>query len=155
MVAADKDVVILRTFSKVYGMAGLRAGAASARPDLQKQISKFSATMMPITGMAAASASLEVKTWFRSAAKIVADIRKDMFRWLGKHNFILHTVGFELLHDRCEASGPRGIPGHDEGESLHRPHLAGLAELGSRHGWNARRNGQVQDGLPEGDGVKF
>ena len=33
-VAADKDVVILRTFSKIYGMAGLRAGAAFARPDL-------------------------------------------------------------------------------------------------------------------------
>ncbi len=33
MVAADKDVIILRTFSKVYGMAGLRAGAAFARPD--------------------------------------------------------------------------------------------------------------------------
>src|SRR5262249_16127017 len=32
-VAADKDVVILRTFSKIYGMAGLRAGAAFGRPD--------------------------------------------------------------------------------------------------------------------------
>ena len=27
MVAADKDVIILRTFSKIYGMAGIRAGA--------------------------------------------------------------------------------------------------------------------------------
>ena len=34
LVAADKDVIILRTFSKLYGMAGLRAGAAlgPARP---------------------------------------------------------------------------------------------------------------------------
>ena len=31
MVAARKDVVILRTFSKIYGMAGLRAGAAIGR----------------------------------------------------------------------------------------------------------------------------
>jgi len=31
LVAKDKDVVILRTFSKIYGMAGLRAGAAIAR----------------------------------------------------------------------------------------------------------------------------
>jgi len=34
MVAADKDVIILRTFSKIYGMAGIRAGAAIGRPDL-------------------------------------------------------------------------------------------------------------------------
>src|SRR5579871_1606079 len=36
LVAADKDVIVLRTFSKIYGMAGLRAGAAIARPDLLK-----------------------------------------------------------------------------------------------------------------------
>src|SRR5262249_58048765 len=34
LVAMDKDVIILRTFSKLYGMAGLRAGAALGRPDL-------------------------------------------------------------------------------------------------------------------------
>ena len=28
LVAKDKDIIILRTFSKIYGMAGLRAGAA-------------------------------------------------------------------------------------------------------------------------------
>ena len=32
LVAADKDVIILRTFSKLYGMAGLRAGAALGAP---------------------------------------------------------------------------------------------------------------------------
>src|SRR5580700_5993236 len=34
LVAKGKDVVILRTFSKIYGLAGLRAGALFARPDL-------------------------------------------------------------------------------------------------------------------------
>src|SRR5579862_1137559 len=62
LVAGDKDVVILRTFSKIYGMAGLRAGAAIARPDLLEKLNGFSSTMMPITGMAAASASLQQKT---------------------------------------------------------------------------------------------
>ena len=28
MVGADKDVIVLRTFSKAYGMAGIRAGLA-------------------------------------------------------------------------------------------------------------------------------
>ena len=32
--AAEKDVILLRTFSKIYGMAGVRAGFAFGRPDL-------------------------------------------------------------------------------------------------------------------------
>ena len=34
LVKAAQDVVVLRTFSKIYGMAGMRAGFAIARPDL-------------------------------------------------------------------------------------------------------------------------
>jgi len=40
-VAKDKDVIVLRTFSKIYGMAGLRAGIAYGRPDLLDQLAKF------------------------------------------------------------------------------------------------------------------
>jgi histidinol-phosphate aminotransferase len=64
LVAKDKDVVILRTFSKIYGMAGLRAGAAIGRPDLLQKVGEYSSTMMPITGMAAASASLQAEKVF-------------------------------------------------------------------------------------------
>src|SRR5213079_296668 len=59
LVAKDKDVILLRTFSKIYGMAGLRAGAAIARPDLLERVGIYSSTIMPTAGMAAASASLE------------------------------------------------------------------------------------------------
>ncbi len=41
LVAKDKDVIVLRTFSKIYGMAGLRAGIAYGRPDLLDQLAKF------------------------------------------------------------------------------------------------------------------
>jgi histidinol-phosphate aminotransferase len=34
MAAAGKDVVVLRTFSKIFGMAGMRMGYVMARPDL-------------------------------------------------------------------------------------------------------------------------
>ncbi len=87
LVAADKDVVILRTFSKIYGCAGLRAGAALARPDLQAKIGGFSITMMPITGMAAASASLEVKSLVPERRKYIADVREGVFEFLEKHGF--------------------------------------------------------------------
>ena len=87
LVAADKDVVILRTFSKIYGMAGLRAGASLARPDLNDRLSGFSQTMMPITGMAAASASLEVKNLVPERRKIIGAVREDTLAFLDKHNF--------------------------------------------------------------------
>jgi histidinol-phosphate aminotransferase len=87
LVAADKDVIILRTFSKIYGMAGLRAGAAIARPDLQEKINGYSQTMMPITGMAAASASLMQKNLVPERRKLIGDVRDDTFDFLHKHNF--------------------------------------------------------------------
>jgi histidinol-phosphate aminotransferase len=87
MVAADKDVVILRTFSKIYGMAGLRAGAAFARPDLLSKLGGYSSTMMPITGMAAASASLEVKDLVPKRRKAIAEVREDVLDFLDHHDF--------------------------------------------------------------------
>jgi histidinol-phosphate/aromatic aminotransferase/cobyric acid decarboxylase-like protein len=86
MVAADKDVVVLRTFSKIYGMAGLRAGAALARPDLLRQIGGYSSTMMPITGMAAASASLGVKNLVPQRRKAIAEVREDVLDFLDHHD---------------------------------------------------------------------
>ena len=87
LVAADKDVIVLRTFSKIYGMAGLRAGAAIARPDLLRKLGGFSAGMMPITGMAAASASLEAKYLIPERRKLIGDVREDTYSFLEKHNF--------------------------------------------------------------------
>jgi histidinol-phosphate/aromatic aminotransferase/cobyric acid decarboxylase-like protein len=56
-----KDVVILRTFSKIYGMAGLRAGAAYGRPDLIGKVREFGGSgFMPVTATACAAASLKL-----------------------------------------------------------------------------------------------
>jgi histidinol-phosphate/aromatic aminotransferase/cobyric acid decarboxylase-like protein len=83
LVAADKDIVILRTFSKLYGMAGLRAGAVLARPDMIQKLSQFSNLgMLPITGMAAASASLQVRTLIDERSKAIAEIRNNVFAYL-------------------------------------------------------------------------
>jgi histidinol-phosphate/aromatic aminotransferase/cobyric acid decarboxylase-like protein len=87
LVAQDKDVMVLRTFSKIYGMAGLRAGAAIARPDLIEKMAGFSAGMLPITGMAAASASLQVKSLIPERRKAIGDVRNDTLSWLAKNNF--------------------------------------------------------------------
>jgi histidinol-phosphate/aromatic aminotransferase/cobyric acid decarboxylase-like protein len=87
MVAADKDAIVLRTFSKIYGMAGLRAGAAMARPDLLRKLGGFSAGMLPITAMAAASASLEAKYVVPERRKFIGDVREETYSFLEKYNF--------------------------------------------------------------------
>lgn len=87
LVAADKDVIILRTFSKLYGMAGLRAGAALARPDLLARLKPAGAGMMPVTGMVGAAASLQVKSLVPERRAALKQIREDTFGFLDKQKF--------------------------------------------------------------------
>jgi histidinol-phosphate aminotransferase len=60
LVRAHRNVVVLRTFSKAYGLAGLRIGYAVADPDIVTALSKvyvpFTATSV---SQAAAIASLD------------------------------------------------------------------------------------------------
>jgi len=86
-VKVGKDVVILRTFSKIYGMAGLRCGFAIGRPDLLKKLNDFGQMPMPITGMIAAQASLMDTDLVPKRKKIIADVRNDTFAWLKQNNY--------------------------------------------------------------------
>jgi histidinol-phosphate aminotransferase len=90
MAAKDQDVIILRTFSKLYGMAGLRAGAAIARPDLLDKIMPYSAGANPVTAMIGATTSLKVKTLVAERRKIIKDIREDTLGFLDQHH--IHYV---------------------------------------------------------------
>ena len=87
LVTADKDVVILRTFSKLYGMAGLRAGAAFGRPDLLESIRNYGAGALPVTGMAAATASLKVKGLVETRRKRITEIREETAEWLDRKGY--------------------------------------------------------------------
>jgi len=86
LVAQDKDVLVLRTFSKLYGMAGLRAGAAIARPDILEKVRGWSSGMMPITGMVGATASLKTKSLVEYRRKLMGDVRNETFDFLTKKN---------------------------------------------------------------------
>ncbi|MCU1262168.1 MAG: aminotransferase [Bryobacterales bacterium] len=86
LVAQDKEIIVLRTFSKLFGMAGLRAGAAIGRPDLLAKMKSYSAGALPITGMVGADASLKVKTLVAERRKNMRAIRAETFDFLAKHN---------------------------------------------------------------------
>ena len=100
LVQKDKDVVILRTFSKIYGMAGLRAGAAIGRPDLIEKMGGWGAGMMPITGMAAASTSLQVKSLIPERRKIIGGVREDTLNFLTAKGFtVVPSVSNKFMVD--------------------------------------------------------
>jgi histidinol-phosphate aminotransferase len=88
LVKAGKDVVVLRTFSKTYGMAGLRCGFAVARPDLMEKImDRAGWNFMPITALVAASASLKDPSLVPERRRINATIRQETFQWLDRNNY--------------------------------------------------------------------
>ena len=62
LVRKGHNVMVSRTFSKVYGLAGLRLGYAIAHPDLIRKISKYQmGPMINQAGLAAAKVSLNDK----------------------------------------------------------------------------------------------
>jgi histidinol-phosphate aminotransferase len=88
LVKADKDVIVLRTFSKVYGMAGLRCGMAIARPDLlDKVMRRGGFNFMPITAVVAATASLKDPQLVPERRGINSTIRQQTFDWLAHNGF--------------------------------------------------------------------
>ncbi len=88
LVKAGKDVVVLRTFSKTYGMAGLRCGFVVARPDLLEKILERSGwNFMPITAVVAATASLKDSQLVPERKRINAGVRQQTFQWLDRNGY--------------------------------------------------------------------
>jgi len=88
MVKAGQDVVVLRTFSKIYGMAGLRCGFAIARPDLLKKIDAWGGSNpMPVTANAAATASLKDAGLVAERKTANTRVREATFAWLDKNGY--------------------------------------------------------------------
>ena len=85
---ADQDLVVLRTFSKAYGMAGLRCGFAIARPDLLEKVASYAGwNAMPITAVAAATVSLKDARLIPERKRINATVREATFAWLSKNGY--------------------------------------------------------------------
>jgi histidinol-phosphate aminotransferase len=87
MVKDGKNVIVLRTFSKLYGMAGLRLGFAIGRPDLIKKLEYFGQNSLPVTTIAAAKASLIDASLVPTRKKIIGDIRTENLAWLKSNGF--------------------------------------------------------------------
>ena len=90
-VVAGKDLIVLRTFSKIYGMAGIRCGFAVGRPDLLAQLKPYGQNAMPVTASAAARVSLQDATLVPTRKKIIGDTRRATLAWLKASGY--KTIG--------------------------------------------------------------
>ncbi len=80
LVTAGRDVIVLRTFSKIFGMAGMRMGFTMARPDILAKMVRYDGGMqsnaLPLPSLACATASL-------TAAPLIAARRNEMVQARG------------------------------------------------------------------------
>jgi histidinol-phosphate aminotransferase len=94
LVAAGQDIIVTRTFSKIYGMAGLRAGLAFARPDYFQKfraIAPYAPTLasVSIASAAAAQAVLLDKDLVPLRRKINADNRSATLEFLTARGYTI------------------------------------------------------------------
>ena len=92
LVMSNPDLMVTRTFSKIYGMAGLRAGVVIAHPERLAAFSKVapparSLASISITSAAAARASLQDKELVPTRKKINTDIRAETVEFLTKQGY--------------------------------------------------------------------
>jgi histidinol-phosphate aminotransferase len=107
-VREDKNVVVARTFSKIYGMAGVRAGFGCARPDLISAMNPFMDNVIPYLGVRAAMAALQEKsTLIPERRKDNAKIRGELCQWLdqNKVRYIPSQTNFLMIDVKREVRG--------------------------------------------------
>ena len=82
LVREGADAIVLRTFSKIYGMAGLRLGLAAARPDLLRKLLLSGANSLPVPSVAAGIASLEHPAHLAARKAGNTRLREATVAWL-------------------------------------------------------------------------
>jgi histidinol-phosphate aminotransferase len=105
LVSGGKRVVVLRTFSKIHGMAGVRCGYAIARPDVAAEIAAARMSSPNIFAMRAARASLGDKAFLAdtrrriiaSRTRITGELTRLGFAYAKPQtNFVFFDTGAPL-----------------------------------------------------------
>jgi histidinol-phosphate aminotransferase len=105
LVQQGKRVVVLRTFSKIHGMAGVRCGYAIATPQLVQPLADLCMTSPNIFAMRAARASLTDRAFLSdcrrrilaSRARITRELSRLGYRYADPQgNFVFFDTGAPL-----------------------------------------------------------
>jgi histidinol-phosphate aminotransferase len=88
LVASHPNLLVLRTFSKIYAMAGLRCGYGIAQPSLIARLRERQArNNLNVAALLAASASLSETRWVAKSAKRNNRLRATVFEELARLGF--------------------------------------------------------------------
>jgi len=125
LVSEEQNIIVMRTFSKIFGMAGLRVGYGMARPDLAETIVDYLMAWPNGVGLAAALASYNDEQFINfSRAKIFEgrEMVNETFRKNGieplpsQANFVYADIGRNASEFRKLMAGRniliRGSFGH-------------------------------------------
>ncbi len=105
LVAEGHNVVIARTFSKIYGMAGLRMGYGIMPAKLAKEVKALSTGSVNMMGVVAATASLQdasyvaetrakIKAGRDALIAVIKDLKKEYAEPQG--NFVFFKTGMPI-----------------------------------------------------------
>jgi histidinol-phosphate aminotransferase len=100
LVKKGSDVIVSRTFSKIYGLAGLRLGYLIAQPDRIKQLSKYQmGARLNINQavLAAAKASLDDNAFMKMTREKNALARKVLEDYLTRKGWFFGKSHINLL----------------------------------------------------------
>jgi histidinol-phosphate aminotransferase len=104
-VTTKRNVIIARTFSKIYAMAGMRLGYGLAHPDTSRKLQALFGGGMSKLNTAAALASMDDPTWEKDSVRLNEEAKRitfDGLKQLGieyiptQGNFFMHRIRGEL-----------------------------------------------------------
>ena len=146
-------VVVARTFSKCFGMAGLRIGYAIGHKDTIAKMADWddigNISVMALQGAKAALAVPDA--WVKDEQRRNAEARSFTQKWFADHGYTPTDSQTNFMFvdiKRPSKRLPRGVP---EGRGAGRPRLPALreqprADLGRHHGRDAAGRPGVREG---------
>lgn len=106
LVKTGHNVIVSRTFSKVYGLAGIRIGYLIARPDIAQRLRRNVVAFTNVLALFAAKAALEDTQFYRfslqqnekAKAHIYANLDEMGLKYVPSHtNFIFFRTGRDIV----------------------------------------------------------
>jgi histidinol-phosphate aminotransferase len=119
LIASHPNLIVARTFSKIYAMAGLRCGYAVAQRDtIARMAARQTGNTISCVALAGARASLDDAKWAAEARRRNEETRRWLVGQLSGHEILPSHANFVMINVRHHV----------------RPHIVAMRERGVRVG---------------------